>query len=118
MLRQFGAAAFLAFAAPAWADDLPLGIYEPYFTDWNGSLAYWLAGDIAIEGGNRYVFQGETGRYEITGQRIAFTGAGLDGAYAVIRESSGQKVIVIPHKENEDIGKEFAIGDIWAYRKK
>src|SRR5690606_36110561 len=47
--------------------------------------------------------------------RGAITGAGLEGAYAVVRESSGQKAIMIPRRENEDIGRAYAISDIWAY---
>lgn len=119
MIRYALIAALFAAASPVRAQDLPTGVYEPYFTGWDGSLTYWLAGDIVIEDGNRYTFQNESGRYEVTpAERIIFDGGALDGAYAEIRQSSGEPAIVIPVEENEELGKEFAVSDIWAYRRK
>lgn len=110
----------LLAAEPKGGGELPAGAYEPYFTGWDGSLTYWLAGDIVIEEGNRYSFQNEAGAYSVDEgtKRIAFEGGGLEGAYAVVKQSGGEPAIVLPHKENEELGKEFAIGDIWACRRK
>lgn len=118
MLRTIMAAAFVAVALPSHAADLPTGDYEPYFYGWDGSLTYWLAGDISIQGKNHYSFQNEEGRYEVVGDRIKFEGGPLDGAYAVVKQSSGEPAIVLPRKENENLGKKFAVSDIWAYRRK
>jgi hypothetical protein len=118
MFRRILAIAVFAMVLPAQAAELPAGTYEPYFTGWDGSLTYWLAGDIRIQAGNRYVFQDETGGFAVNGTRITFDGGPLDGAYAEVRESSGEPAIVIPRKQNEELGKDFAVSDIWAYRKK
>ncbi|HEV7251718.1 MAG TPA: hypothetical protein VGN97_01265 [Mesorhizobium sp.] len=120
-MRPALAALLIMMASPALAqEELPAGKYEPYFTGWDGSLTYWLAGDIIIEDESRYSFQNEAGQYSVDEgtKRITFEGGALDGAYALVKQSSGEPAIVIPHKENEELGKEFAISDIWAYRRK
>lgn len=62
--------------------ELPIGTYEPYFWGFDGQMNYWLAGDIEIESGNAYVFQGEKGGYGVdtASGRIVFTDGNLDGA--------------------------------------
>lgn len=103
------------------AGTIPSGTYETYFYGTNAALNKWLAGDIIVQAGGRYRFQGEVGAYgyDAASKRIVFRSGPLQGAFARLAQSSGRAAIVLPKKENEAAGRDLQIvSDIWGYLKR
>ena len=97
---------------------LPAGVYE--VPKAKGSAAF--SGDIILLDDNRYKQrnQSEVGEYKFsaTAQRVLFVSGPLKGIYAKTVISAGAPAIVLPKKENEELGYRLAEADVWALYKR
>jgi hypothetical protein len=96
--------------------DLPSGTYV---VKQAGNFTY---GNIILLDGSRYKLTngGEGGdcRFSATAQRILFMSGVLKGAFAKTIVVDGDAAIVLPKKENEDIGLKLADADVLAVHRK
>jgi hypothetical protein len=57
-------------------------------------------------------------RYSATAQRVLFTSGALKGAFARAALNGSDLAIVLPARENEELGMKLSGADIWAVYKK
>jgi hypothetical protein len=111
---------FSSFAVQAQTeklDALPTGIYAVQ----NSSSANWAHGDIVLVDNSHYKTGNENGsgeyKFSATAQRILFVSGPLKGAFAKTAVNAGLPVIMLPIKENGEVGFKLAV-DVLAYYKK
>jgi len=112
----------LSFVANAQSDriaSLPVGTYEIQNTTATTKFSY---GDIMLLADNHYRLKNEdiVGDYKFsaTAQRILFLSGTLKGAFARTTTNADGLAIVLPLKENEELGIKLADADIWAFYRK
>lgn len=97
-------------------NQLPVGTYQIQ----NNSTAF--KGDIVLLDDNHYKLstEGTAGEYKFsaTAQRILFLNGTLKGAFARTVISGSVPAIILPRKENEDIGFKLVQADLQAFYKK
>lgn len=102
----------------AQVNTLPVGKYE---TSLREKGAKWEKGDIHIINERHYKISGsvESGVYKFsaTAQRIFFTSGPLKGFFAKTVQQDNAIAIVIPVTENEQLGYNIAVADVWGYLK-
>ena len=117
LLLFFTAASFIVQAQASPVGQLPAGTYQIQNP---GSSAF--KGNIVLVDGSHYKLSNETttGEYKFsaTAQRILFLSGTLKGAFARTVTSGSDTVIVLPRKENEDVGFKLIRADLQAFYKK
>ena len=119
LLFLFFIASVAARAQSGKVEQLPAGIYEISKLAAQEKLA---SGQIILLDDSHYKLRNEPGvsdyKFSATAQRILFLSGPLKGAYAKTVVNGGAPAIVLPRKENEELGLKLANADVWAYYKK
>ncbi|MEO6070841.1 MAG: hypothetical protein ABIN57_06220 [Chitinophagaceae bacterium] len=117
LLSFFLFSAGILQAQPAKVAALPMGTYSIQ----SNNPDTWPLGDIVLVDEYHYKTGSEniTGEYKFsaTAQRILFVSGPLKGAFAKTVITAGDPAIILPLKENKEIGFKLAV-DVWAYYKK
>jgi hypothetical protein len=104
-------------AQPAQVAHLPAGTYQVQNNDGKS-----FKGDIVLIDDSHYKLSGENtvGEYKFsaTAQRILFLSGTLKGAFARTVISGTDPTIVLPRKENEELGFKLIQTDLQAFYKK
>jgi len=99
-------------------EQLPPGLYEVQ----KSKNSPGMASDIVLLNDNQYKLrnQSEVSEYKFsaTAQRVLFISGPLKGIFAKTVISAGAPAIVLPKKENEDLGYRLAEADVWAFFKR
>jgi hypothetical protein len=98
-------------------DALPAGTYAVQ----SNNTAAWPLGDIVLVDDSHYKTGNENAageyKFSVTAQRILFVSGPLKGAFAKTTINGGDPAIILPLKENKEVGFKLAV-DVWAYYKK
>jgi hypothetical protein len=119
LLSLFFIASVAVQAQSGKVNRLPPGTYE---IRKSAPLEKISSSEIILLDDNHYKLKNEKEvsnyKFSATAQRVLFLSGPLQGAYARIVVNSGVPAIVLPHKENEELGLKLADADVWAYYKK
>lgn len=117
LLLFFFSTSMLVQAQPGQVKHLPAGTYQ--FQNANGKS---FKGDIVVIDESHYKLSTENtvGEYKFsaTAQRLLFLSGTLKGAFARTAMSGTDPVIVLPRKENEELGFKLIQTDLQAFYKK
>jgi hypothetical protein len=98
--------------------DLPIGVYEVQ----KAKVGSPFSGDIVLLNDNQYKLRNESEvneyKFSATAQRVLFISGPLKGIYAKTVMNAGAPAIVLPKKENDELGYRFAEADVWAFYKR
>ena len=98
--------------------DLPVGVYEVQ----KANADKLFSGDLVLLNDNQYKLRNESEvseyKFSATAQRVLFISGPLKGIYAKTVMNAGAPAIVLPKKENDELGYRFAEGDVWAFYKR
>lgn len=112
---------FSFFSVKAQADKVSTLAAGTYAIQTN-NVPNWAHGDIILIDDNHYKTSTDnvTGDYKFsaTAQRILFLSGPLKGAFAKTVMNAGNTAIILPLKENVELGFKLANMDVWAYYKK
>ncbi|HVG41968.1 MAG TPA: hypothetical protein VM888_10200 [Chitinophagaceae bacterium] len=96
---------------------LPPGTYA---VQGNNETA-WAHGDIVLIDDSHYKTGSENAggeyKFSVTAQRILFVSGPLKGAFAKTAVTAGIPAIILPLKENKEVGFKLEM-DVWAHYKK
>jgi hypothetical protein len=118
LLFSFFIASTFSNAQSGKVADLPIGVYEVQKAKGNAPFS----GDIVLLNDSQYKLRNGSEVYEYkfsaTAQRVLFISGPLKGVYAKTVLNAGAPAIVLPKKENEELGYRFAEADVWAFYKR
>jgi hypothetical protein len=104
-------------AQTAKVASLPAGTYSVQ----SNNPDNWPLGDIVLVDDSHYKTGSEnaTGEYKFSAaaQRVLFVSGPLKGAFAKTVLNGSTPAIILPLKENKEVGFKLAV-DVWAYYKK
>ncbi len=119
LLILFFVASVAVQAQSGKVSNLPPGTYE---IRKNTVLEKLSSSEIILLDGSHYKLKNSTEvsdyKFSATAQRILFLSGPLKGAYAKIVMNGNSPAIVLPRKENEELGLKLADADVWAFYKK
>lgn len=118
LLFSFLIASTFSNAQSGKVADLPVGVYEVQKAKGNTPFS----GDIVLLNDNQYKIRNESEvneyKFSATAQRVLFISGPLKGVYAKTVMNAGAPAIVLPKKENDELGYRFAEADVWAFFKR